>query len=190
MSLEKALRGRRSVREYSRAPLSLEDVSQLLWAGQGVTSRDGLRTAPSAGALYPLEVYLVAGEVPELVKGVYQYRPSGHELAQVLSGDQRSRLAAAALEQYWLTEAAVMFVLSAVYERTTKKYRRRGTAYVHMEAGHVVQSISLQAVALGLGSVVVGAFEQDRVSQILGLPESEVPLGLMAVGKSSVPYRK
>jgi len=154
-----------------------------MWAAQGVTTRDGLRTAPSAGALYPLEAYLVAGEVSELVKGVYLYRPPKHELARVVEGDQRSRLAAAALEQYWLTEAAVMLALSAFYERTTKKYGGRGELYVHMEAGHVVQSVSLQAVALDLGSVVVGAFEEDKVKQILRLSDREVPLGLMAVGK-------
>ena len=184
VSVEKALGERRSVREYSKEPMSHHAVSQILWAAQGVTARDGLRTAPSAGALYPLEVYLVVGEVPGVDKGIYRYRPLGHEIARMVSGDQRSRLAAAALEQYWLAEAAVMLVVSAVYERTTKKYGGRGNLYVHMEAGHVVQSVSLQAVALGLGSAVVGAFEEGKVRRILDFSDHEVPLGLMAVGKA------
>ncbi len=175
VSVEKALSERRSVREYSKEPLSLHDVSQILWAAQGITARDGLRTAPSAGALYPLEVLLVMGEVPGVAKGVYRYRSLGHEIARMVSGDQRSRLATAALEQYWLAEAPVMLVVSAIYEQTTKKYHGKGKLYVHMEAGHVVQSVSLQAVAMGLGSVVIGAFED--ISALMSCPFGKMQCG-------------
>jgi SagB-type dehydrogenase family enzyme len=183
VSLEETLLGRRSVREYADLPLSLEDVSQLLWAAQGITSDWGGRTAPSAGALYPLEVYLVVGSVDDLGVGVYKYQPQEHALFRVGDGDVRAELASAALGQSFVDEAAVDIVIGAVYERTTRKYGDRGVRYVHMEAGHAAQNIYLEAVALDLGTVTIGAFSDELVMDILDMPESEVPLYIMPVGR-------
>jgi SagB-type dehydrogenase family enzyme len=182
--VEEALGSRRSLRSFAGAPLTLLEVSQLLWAAQGITSADGGRTAPSAGALYPLELYLVAGDVTALPRGTYHYRPRQHDLVCVDSGeDRRSALAAAALGQRWVAAGAAVLVISAVYERTTTKYGERGDRYVHMEVGHVAQNVYLQAAALRIGTVFVGAFRDNAVSQALGLPATARPLGLMPLGR-------
>lgn len=184
-SVEEALLRRRSIRSYRDTPLTLAEVSQLLWAAQGVTEPNrGFRTAPSAGALYPLEVYLVAGDVEELPSGVYKYLPREHRLVRVISGDLRGELSKAALGQPWVKEGAIVIVFSAVYERTTRKYGERGVRYVHMEVGHAAQNVYLQAVSLGLGTVVVGAFEDGEVKRILGMLGEEQPLYIMPVGKT------
>lgn len=183
VSLEKVLASRRSVRDYSRTALTLQEISQLLWAGQGVTDTEGLRTAPSAGALYPLELYLVVGDVEKLPKGLYRYRPSQHTLLRNFDVDLRSELASAALSQDCLKYGAVVIVIAAVYDRTTQKYERRGIRYVHMEVGHVAQNIYLQAGSLDLGAVLVGAFDDSRVGELLQLPSNQVPLGLMPIGR-------
>lgn len=182
-SVEWALRLRRSVREFRKEALTLAEVSQLLWAALGITDPEGKRTAPSAGALYPLEVFLVSGGQDELLAGVYRYRPQGHELIPMVEGDQRAKLAAAALEQDWLNDAPVTIAIAAVYERTARKYKQRAERYVHMEVGHVAQNVHLQAVALDLGTVVVGAFDDAEVKRILTLAVNEEPLCLMPVGK-------
>lgn len=184
ISVEQALHERRSVREYKRnAPLTLEEVSQLLWAAQGITSSDGHRTAPSAGALYPLEVYIVAGNVRNLEPGVYQYRPREHNLVRTMSGDIRKGLRQATLDQEQVEDAPVTIVFCAVYDRTTGKYGERGKQYVHYEIGHAAQNIFLQVVALGLGTVPIGAFVTQEVKRALMLPHDETPLYLMPVGK-------
>ncbi|MEA3459135.1 MAG: SagB/ThcOx family dehydrogenase [Chloroflexota bacterium] len=183
VSIEETLLKRRSVRDYTGELLTLEEVSQLLWAAQGITADWGGRTAPSAGATYPLETYLVVGDVEGLEEGVYKYNPHRHELCKVLDGDKRVELARAALEQDWVKEGAVDIVLTAVYERTTVRYGQRGTRYVHMEAGHAAQNVYLQAVALNLGTVVVGAFYDDQVKKVLRLPKEEHPLYIIPVGK-------
>jgi len=183
VSVEEALLKRRSVREYGNASLTLEEVSQLLWAAQGITSEWGERTAPSAGALYPLEVYVAAGNVENLSPGVYKYNPERHELIKVRDDDAREELAEAALSQVWVKEGAIDIVIAAVYGRTTKKYGDRGVRYVHMEAGHVAQNIYLQAATLDLGMVTVGAFHDDRVKEIMSMPEDEIPLYVIPVGR-------
>jgi SagB-type dehydrogenase family enzyme len=183
ISVESALRRRRSVREFRKESLTLAEVSQLLWAAQGITDPEGKRTAPSAGALYPLEVFLVAGGQDELPAGVYRYRPQGHDLIPVVQGDRRAKLAAAALEQDWLNDAPVTIVIAAIYERTVRKYKQRAERYVHMEVGHVAQNVHLQAVALELGTVEVGAFDDAEVKRVLTLAANEEPLCLMPVGK-------
>jgi SagB-type dehydrogenase family enzyme len=180
--LESLLRQRRSVRDYTDAPLALADLGQLLWAAQGITHPGGLRTAPSAGALYPLELYVVAGRIDALPAGLYHYRPDGHRLLPVLDGDLRNRLARSALGQMWMASAPAVVVIAAVYERTTRKYGSRAARYVHVEAGHAAQNLFLQAGALGLDSVVVGAFSDDSVSRLLQLPADVQPLLLMPVG--------
>lgn len=182
VSLEASIRERRSVREFSNRPLSLADVGQLLWAAQGVTSGDGGRAAPSAGALYPLELYLVAGDIESLPAGLYRYQPRGHRLQEHADGDLRSALAQAALGQSWVRRAPAVLVIAAVYERSEKKYGQRARRYTRIETGHVAQNVYLQAVALGLGTVIVGAFDDAEVRHVLNLPGDHSPLALMPVG--------
>jgi SagB-type dehydrogenase family enzyme len=182
-SIEEALLMRRSTRSYKDRPLILTEISQLLWAAQGITSQRGLRTAPSAGALYPLEMYVVAGNVDDLKDGVYKYGPHKHDLTGLAGGDKRNELCKAALSQTSLKDAAAVIVISAAYERTTVKYGDRGIKYVHMESGHAAQNILLQAVSLNLGTVPIGAFHDDAVKEILKMSESEEPLYLMPVGR-------
>ncbi len=176
MSLEEALKRRESVRSFTSQPLTEKELSQLLWAAQGVTRQWGARTAPSAGALYPLETYVVVKE------GVFQYSPQHHRLIRILKDDLRAGLAEAALGQTCIREAPSVFVITAVYERTAGKYGTRAERYVKMEAGHEAQNILLQAAALSLGSVPVGAFRDDQVKKILNLPASHEPLYLIPVG--------
>ena len=183
-SLEQTLLQRRSIRRFGDEPLTLGQVSQLLWAAQGVTHTRGFRTAPSAGATYPLETYVVAGNVDNLAEGVYRYNPAEHKLVKILSGDLREKLAQAALRQSCVGDGAINIVFTAVYERTTQRYGERGTRYVHMEAGHAAQNVYLQAAALNLGTVVIGAFHDEQVREILSLPQQEQPLYIMPVGRS------
>ena len=182
-SVEQALRLRRSVRTFAEKPLQLSEVAQLLWSAQGITSRDGLRTAPSAGALYPLEIYLVAGSVNDLPVGVWHYLPDNHRLEHLNDTDIRNPLTHAALDQAWIRKAAAVVVFAAVYERTTRKYGKRGIRYVHIEAGHAAENLFLQAVSLDLNTVIVGAFRDDAIRNALNLPQDHVPLILMPVGR-------
>jgi SagB-type dehydrogenase family enzyme len=182
VSLEASIRERRSVREFSNRPLSLAEVGQLLWAAQGLTSRDGGRAAPSAGALYPLELYLVAGNIESLPAGLYRYQPRGHRLQHLADRDLRDALARAALGQAWVRRAPAVLVIAAVYERSERKYGQRARRYTRIETGHAAQNVYLQAVALGLGTVIVGAFDDAEVQQVLDLPEDHAPLALMPVG--------
>ena len=184
VSLEETLLKRRSIRDYTGEPLTLQEVSQLLWSAQGTTDPRGYRTAPSAGATYPLETYLVVGDVENLAEGVYRYQSAEHKLVKVLDGDLRVQLADATLGQSCVKEGAVNIVVTAIYERTTRRYGDRGIRYVHMEVGHTAQNVYLQAVALGLGTVVIGAFHDDQVSKILKLPKNEHPLYIIPVGRS------
>ena len=182
VSLELSLLHRRSVRSYAEQALTLQEVSQLLWAVQGIIDPGGPRTAPSAGALYPLEVYVVVGDVQILSPGVYRYEPDGHQLVKTIDGDKRADLASAALGQGCVKEGAVAFVFTGVYERTTGKYGDRGIRYVHLEVGHAAQNLCLQATAMGLGAVPVGAFSDEQVTRLLNLPEGEQPLYIIPVG--------
>ena len=175
--------GLRSVRAYAPEPLALADLSQLLWAAQGTNRPDGKRTAPSAGALYPLEVYVVAAKVRGLAPGNYKYRTRGHELEELFAGDHRLELAAATYRQDWIAEAPAALVLAAVYARTARKYGERGARYVHMEIGHAAQNVYLQAAGRDLGTVMVGAFDDDAVSRALRMQRQERPLAIMPVGR-------
>lgn len=181
--LDDALQFRRSVRDFKDEPITLVEAGRLLWAAQGITSLGGFRTAPSAGALYPLETYLVAGRVEGLEPGIYRYLPAKHGLVRTRSGDYRVELAKASLGQLWMARAAAMVAISAVPARTARRYGERGRRYVYMEVGHAGQNVSLEAVALGLGTVVVGAFSDEEVKRVLGLPDGEEPLYLMPVGR-------
>ncbi len=181
--VEDALLKRRSTRDFKGGSLTISEVSQLLWAAQGITGGGWYRTAPSAGALYPLELYVVAGNVSGLSAGIYKYKPNRHELVLIVKGDRRRALCDAALGQSSITRATAVFVLSGVYERTTAKYGERGIRYVHMEAGHAAQNLCLQAVSLGLGAVVIGAFHDEEVKRLLNTPDGESPLYIMPVGR-------
>jgi SagB-type dehydrogenase family enzyme len=181
-SIEASLLSRRSVRHFIGSGLTLNALSQLLWAAQGVTDPRGFRTAPSAGALYPLEITVVAGHVSGLGQGVYRYDPDGHALVKTGDRDRREALWRAALEQPPVRYAPLVVVFCGVYERTTRKYGERGIRYVHMEAGHAAQNVSLQAVSLGLGTVPIGAFRDEQVKSTLGLKSDESPLYLLPVG--------
>jgi SagB-type dehydrogenase family enzyme len=183
ISIEKALFERRSTREYKDQPLNLTDLSQLLWAAQGITDPSGLRTAPSAGALYPLKVYVVVGDVINISDGIYRYDPEDHVLLRVAEGDRRKELYEAALRQESIRDGEMVIVLSAIYETTTSKYGERGIMYVHMEAGHTAQNICLQAVSLNLGVVTVGAFSDELVKEVMEMPVEEHPLYLIPVGR-------
>ncbi len=177
MTLEEALVKRRSVRNFSSKNLSINQISQILWAAQGITHREkGFRTAPSAGALYPLEIYIATPD------GVYHYIPEEHALEKVLSGDVRRELYTAALRQESVLQAPVVLIITAVFERTTSKYGKRGIRYVYMEAGHVAQNVYLECTSLGLGTVAVGAFQDEEVKRILNLPRNYQPLYLMPIG--------
>jgi len=182
ISVEQALQSRRSVRTFKLQPLTLEELSQLLWAAQGVTG-GRFRTAPSAGALYPLEVYVAVGNVADLDAGVYRYDPTTHALSEVRKGDVLRSLSRAAYWQKSAGAGAIAIVFSAVYERTTGKYGEKGIRFAHMEAGHAAQNVYLQAEALGLATVVVGAFMDSWVKRVLHMKDDERPLSIMPVGR-------
>jgi SagB-type dehydrogenase family enzyme len=182
-ALEKTLLRRRSVRDFSSRRLELWHISQLAWAAQGITAADGYRTAPSAGALFPLEIYVAVADVIGLAPGIYKYGIRNHDLIQWLAGDKRKQLREAALGQDSILRAPAVCILSAIYERTTVKYGERGIRYAHMEAGHAAQNLLLQVVALNLGAVLVGAFDDLEVKRILNLQQQEAPLYLIPVGK-------
>ncbi len=183
--LEQALQLRRTIREFSVQPLALQALSQLLWAAQGVTSDRGLRTAPSAGALYPLEIYVVIGAVDDLSPGVYRYLPKTHRLKNVVEGDRRKETARAALGQWWMADAPVMLIINAVEQRTERKYGSRAGLYVPVEAGAAAQNVLLQAVSLGLSAATVGAFDTGRLHALIGARKSEEPLLILPVGRAA-----
>lgn len=183
VSLEESLLQRRSIRNYSERPLKIKEISQLLWAAQGISGENGSRTAPSAGGLYPLEIYLVTGNVEGLLSGVYKYLVDSHNLLRASEGDKREQLAKAALNQLPVKEGAVDIVIAAVYERLTSKYGERGIRYTQIEVGHVAQNICLEATVLDLGVVSVGAFDDNQVKRVLDIPDEETPLYIIPVGR-------
>ena len=186
MAVEEALKKRRTVRRFAHRELDLAQVSQLLWGTDGISDPPGLRTAPSAGATYPLEIYLVVGErgVTGLAPGLYHYLPKTHSLELTQKGDLRTPVARASLNQTWMAEAPVMVVFAAEYHRCMARYGDRGIRYTHMEVGHAGQNLFLQAEALNLSCGIVGAFEDRNLSEILHLPQRHEPLLIMPVGYS------
>ncbi|RLJ70023.1 SagB-type dehydrogenase family enzyme [Hydrogenivirga caldilitoris] len=183
LTLEEALLRRRSVREYLPEPLSLEEVSQLLWAAQGVTDPYGFRTAPSAGALYPLEVYIHATYIDGLETGIYRYDPHRHYLIDVKMGNYVRDIYTASLSQAQVLNAPLLMMFFAIFGRTTAKYGKRGIRYVFNEVGHAGQNVYLQATSLGLGTVVIGAFYDEELKSIVGTRRDEEPLYIMPVGR-------
>ncbi len=190
LSLEEAIKRRRTVRSFADTPLTLEMLSQLLWAAQGITDdvRRFKRAAPSAGATYPIEIFVACGKnsVKRLGAGIWRYIPAEHALTRVRPGDQRAALARHSLRQMWAAEAPVTFVIVCNYARTTGKYRERGVKYVHYEAGNVSQNIFLQCESLGLSAGIIGAFHDDDMSASLGLPKELEPLLSMPIGHRKV----
>jgi SagB-type dehydrogenase family enzyme len=186
ISVEGAIKERRTIRQFQNKALTLSQLGQLLWAGQGVTEKGELhrRAAPSGGALYPLELYAVVGEegVRGLRPGIYRYLPESHSLSEVSSGEARQSLARAAWDQMWMADAPAILAVAGQYKKVTQKYGERGIRYALIEVGHVGQNVSLQAEALGLGAGLVGAFEDEKVTALLRCPPGEEPLYLLPVG--------
>ncbi len=178
MSVEAALAKRASVRHFTSVPLTLSQISQILWAAQGITRNGWGRTAPSAGALYPLELYLA------LRDGFFHYIPENHQLMRVSDSNLIEDLARAALGQQCIRESSAVVVIAAVYERIEQKYGRRAERYVKVEAGHAAQNILLQAVSEGIGAVPVGAFYDEDVRKALSLPSDHEPLYLIPLGQT------
>ncbi len=199
---------RRSVRSFAALPLTLAELSRLLWASAGITTsfvtahgQDFYRAAPTAGALYPIETYVVVNRVEGLEPGLYHYRVTGvdilerpiaegsHSLEQLQSGDLRTQIAAAAMDQAMCGKAAVVFLWTAVFARSEWKYRERAYRYVYLDAGHIGAHVSLAAVAQGLGSCPIAAFYDDEVNSLLGLDgNTESVIYMTAVGNPSRPF--
>jgi len=185
VSVEQAIGQRRTVRAFSPQMLQLDQLSQLLWSAQGLTGGSGYkRSAPSAGALYPMDVYAVAGpgSVARIEAGVYRYDPQGHMLSRVAKRDARDEVARACLSQMWMAQAPVNLVVTAEYSRITGKYGNRGLRYAMIEAGHIGQNLFLQAEALGLKAGIVGAYHDERLIEIMNLPRTHEPLLIMPIG--------
>lgn len=189
VSVEEAIKSRRSTRSFKPDPLSKSQLSQLLWAAQGITitveeKKRSFRSAPSAGALYPIHVYVIVGEngLTDFIEGVYEYNPENHSLLKISGEDQRIALAKASYNQSWMGKAPVILMITAEYERSMKKYGERGVGYSKIEAGCVGQNIFLQAEALGLGAGIVGAFHDYEVMNILKVWGKPQPLLAMPVG--------
>lgn len=199
-SVEEALRVRRSTRTYANEQLSISEISQILWAAQGITmTREkppqqwlpkyeypgGNRTAPSAGGLFPIEIYLLIGNVGGLSEGVYKYFPKDHSIKKVLDGNKIMDVYEVALKQSAISEARALLVITGVYERAEAKYGERGKRYTHIEVGAVCQNAALQGITLGIGSVVIGAFNDEPLKETLRMPSEEFPLAIMPLGKFS-----
>ncbi|MGQ9688735.1 MAG: SagB/ThcOx family dehydrogenase [Desulfobaccales bacterium] len=184
ISVEEALKSRRTVRSFANQGLELSQVSQLLWGADGTSDPRGYRTAPSAGATYPLEIYLAVGErgVSGLAAGLYRYRPEFHSLELCQRGDLRAAVARSSLHQTWMAEAPVMVIIAAEYRRCMARYGDRGVRYTDMEAGAAAQNLFLQAEALGLAAGIVGAFQDRALQDLLKLPSNHEPLLVMPVG--------
>jgi SagB-type dehydrogenase family enzyme len=177
VSIEKALLERRSIRSYKEESLTLHELSQILWAAQGITEpKKGLRTAPSARALFLVEVYVLPGNVTNLPAGAYKYQPQGHELIKIADGDKKAELFKA-VGQASIKNAPAVLVFSGLSEKTQRP------AWMYLEAGHAAQNVYLQAVSLKMGGVVIGGFKDEDVRKVLNLSEKEQPLYIMPIGK-------
>jgi SagB-type dehydrogenase family enzyme len=185
VSVEQAIKQRRTIRSFISRALNLNQLAQLLWSASGITEGNGYkRAAPSAGALYPMDIYVVMGKdgVPPIEAGVYHYQPATHQLVKVMKGDVRFSVARASLSQMWMSKAPLTMVITAEYQRATGKYGKRGIKYALIEAGHIGQNIYLQAQALGLEAGLVGAFHDAEVIGAINIPSNHEPILLMPVG--------
>jgi SagB-type dehydrogenase family enzyme len=185
VSIEQAIKNRRTTRSFASRALSLNQLSQLLWSASGITEVNGYkRAAPSAGALYPMDVYVVVGQncVPPIEAGIYHYGPGKHHLSEILKGDMRSSIARASLSQMWMSDAPLTMVITAEYKRATVKYGQRGARYALIEAGHIGQNVFLQAQSLDLEAGIVGAFHDAKLIDVMNIPPAHEPVLLMPVG--------
>ena len=183
MSLDRTLKQRKSVRDFQQQPISKDQLSYLLWASTGIQRiEDGyeFRTVPSAGALYPIETYVVVNDVRKLEAGVYHYSIKAHQLEQLKQGEFRQEITAAALGQGMCQTSAVVFVWSAVFERCKWKYGQRAYRYIYLDAGHIAENLALAAVSLNLGSCEIGALYDNQVNAILGIDGTEESVLCMA----------
>jgi SagB-type dehydrogenase family enzyme len=177
MSIEKALSERRTVRSYSDKPLSLEDISQILWAAQGITEpKRGLRTAPSAQASYLMKVYVLTGKVADLTTGMYQYQPQGHKLVKIADGDIKTELYSSA-PQNPIKNAPAAIVITGISNKAKNPF------WIYLEAGHIAQNICLEAISRNLGTVTMAGFKPEEVKKALKLPDNEQPVYIMPIGK-------
>ena len=185
MSLEEAIARRRSVRDFALQPISQMQLSQILWSRVQLIPGGDIRTAPSAGAIYPLEIFVVCGRncIEGIDDGIYHYNVDSHSLTLRHKGDVRLELARASLGQEYIHQAPVDIVICALYERTAMRYGARTERYVHMEVGHAGQNIYLQATAFGLATVAIGAFHDEQVRKVLRLDKQYRPLYVMPVGR-------
>lgn len=198
MSVEAALNTRRSERVFMQDAIQLADLSQILWAAQGITWRldtvprqwkgekwlGGVRTAPSAGALYPIELYVAVTNVETLEKGLYKYNPLEHTITKTLDGDKREAILNAGLMQSAIKNGKACIIIAGNFGRTEFKYKGRANQYVYIESGAVCQNIYLQCEALNIGTVFIGAIKEDLLRETLGIPDFETPIGLMPIGYS------
>jgi SagB-type dehydrogenase family enzyme len=184
VSVERALHLRRSVRSFTGAPVTIIDLAQVLWAAQGITEPNQCHsTAPSAGALYPLTLFIVASASKDLQAGIYRYEPAGHALVPIQQGDKRMALAKSTFgRQLWIANAPIILILTGNYNQTARKYGARAKRYVHIEAGHVAQNVYLQVQTLDLGTTAIGAFDDNKVLTVLKAGPDETPLLIMPVG--------
>ncbi len=192
-SVEEALQCRRSRRQFKDKPLNIEEISQILWAAYGITKpiphapeflRGGLKTAPSAGARYPLEIYILADKVQGLQDGIYKYNTIKHNLRLIKQGKYLNELVVAAYKQSWIKQAAAVVIYTAVFQRTTERYGKRGRKrYVCMDLGHSAQNVYLQCESLHLATCAVGAFNDVEIQTLLDISEKETPLYIMPIGK-------
>ncbi|NPA63115.1 MAG: SagB/ThcOx family dehydrogenase [Methanococci archaeon] len=183
-NLENILIKRRSIRRYSPSPLTIEELSHILFSAYGITNELGFRTVPSAGATYPLEIYVSVKDVLDIESGVYKYNPERHSIIKILEEEIGYELAIYSLNQMFIAEAPIVLIITAEYQRTTGVYGKRGVRYVHMEVGHVAQNIYLTATSLGLGTVSVGAFLDEEIKNLLNIKED--PLLIMPIGRREV----
>jgi SagB-type dehydrogenase family enzyme len=185
MSVEEALQNRRSTRKFANRSLELAQISQLLWAGDGINNPQGKRTAPSGKATYPMDLYLVAGErgVTGLAPGLYHYNVADHALDLMAKGDFRTAVAKACNSQVWMTEAPVILVISGDYKRSEVKNGDKALLFTHIEAGLIAQNIFLEAGSLGLGAGIAGGMNDQALGQALKLPPANIPFLVMPVGQ-------
>ena len=186
MFLDYALKKRRSVRLFTRAPLKLEHLSYMLWASNGIQRIEHgqeYRTTPSAGALYPIETYIIANNIERLEKGVYHYGIKAHVLEEIRQGDHSSQIEAAAMGQQVCSQAAVIIIWTAIIERCRTKYGQRAYRYIYLDAGHIAENLALAVVSLGLGSCPVAAVYYDEVNSIIDVDgEGESVIYITAAG--------
>jgi SagB-type dehydrogenase family enzyme len=184
--LDELLNKRYSIRTFKQKPISIDDLSYILWCSYGF-KKDGGRVVPSAGALYPLDIYIIAGSIEGernmgIIPGIYHYLPDKHQIELIKKGDIRKDVANASLSQMWMASAPCMIAITCEYKRITSKYRDRGIRYAHMEAGNVSQNIFLATFNTGLGCGIVGAFNDDLVKTVMGINRMREPLLIMPIG--------